>query len=173
MRLDRLEKLADFLDNLHTKAPAAFDLHSIVGARNHADIVIVERLQAMLACDFQKHDCGATACAIGWMPAAFPNEVRWDKDAIIFPNVPRKHEHAGEQSFHVARQFFEIEIDTLFSKRFDNYLFEPPSYPQNRRTAADVAIRIRDFIHNSDIGPYYTWKDGLTVSDREDCDADD
>lgn len=72
--------------------------------------------------------CGATACAIGWLPALFPRSFGWECSEVW-------HLSSGS-CFDEGADIFGISED-----EFD-HLFMPRSYPAKRGSAKDVARRI-------------------------------
>lgn len=65
----RLLKLADFLDTL-PRAKFAFDVIAVEGGKP-----MREALKA------GKTRCGTVGCALGWAPAVFPRQLRWQRVA--------------------------------------------------------------------------------------------
>ncbi len=97
MNKDKLNKLADFLDNLED---SKFYFGSVV-----EDWVGFEK----------DYVCGSVCCAIGWTPKLFPDEVKWAPGAV--DNLSYEGNSDLDYS-DVAARLFNIAVsdaDTLFS----------------------------------------------------------
>lgn len=139
---DRLLKLADYLYN--TVNPKNFDISWFVTNKNEipSESSIKEIEQLLIEPDY---DCGYAACAIGFMPAVFPNDFKWQVlvNNDISPRVAYVHASSDEQFYEWdnAMEFFAI------SRRQGKYLFLGISYPGNDEPGPkEVAERIRTFV---------------------------
>jgi hypothetical protein len=125
----RLEKLAQFLDQLPNYK---FDFSTVVSS--------------------SAGGCGTVCCAIGWLPAVFPDLVRWapfderSKHCDVFTirgiGVADSHFDTAERVLGVTG----IESSWLFTPG-SNYE-EPPPWGQPLRSTAlpkEVAAAIRTF----------------------------
>ena len=73
MNVDKVLKLADFLDNLPEKY---WDFGKIMAC----DELYFEET---VSHNFQEEpNCGAVGCAVGWAPAAFPDELMWHNNNV-------------------------------------------------------------------------------------------
>lgn len=129
MNKKRLLKLADFL---HQLPPQKFDYRFV--AR-------VGEKPMLKALRDRKGHCGTTACAVGWMPAAFPRLVRWSDHHDVFLKGDKRC--TGDGNLHAAAHVFDI---TYYESR---YLFLPGleiSGLDGTATAKQVAHHIRAFV---------------------------
>lgn len=131
----RLLKLADFLEQL---SPKVFDLHSIVDADycENEPSSRYEWLQTMKNAAKETRLCGATACAIGYLPVLFPRSFRYNRRGSCELLI---NDYCN---FNAARIFFDLSSDESM------YLFDHHQYPEGKRnrTAKCVARRIRKFV---------------------------
>lgn len=132
---NRLLKLAAFLDKL---PKAKFNFGLLV---NEAGKPMLEALAA------GKHACGSVACAIGWMPAVFPRQVKWDSKEN--PQGIELIVRRESVPFRSAAQFFGISNDDA------RYLFNPGG-SEDQATELDddatpkqVAKHIRKFVEEA------------------------
>lgn len=113
MNKTKLLKLVDFLKNL---SPDKFDFSEVV-----------------TECDY--NNCGTVCCAIGWLPAIFPDEVEWrrrvewDPSETVLADKNGKHLRFGE----VAENIFNIP------KELANELFCPDSQQNVHSDLEDVS----------------------------------
>lgn len=130
----RLLKLADFLDKLPTQK-FRFDVFAIEDGKP-----MLEALEAGEA------NCGTVACAIGWMPAIFPRQIKWqpylhDKK---YKDIVFKGREELDGAFETARVFFGIEERKTVYKLFDPVWSELGHHA----TPKQVAQHIREFLAN-------------------------
>lgn len=127
MRADRLIKLADFLETVNDKH---FDLDYIV--INSEDLCEVKK-------DVTKqYDCGFAACAIGWMPAVFPRDCKWQDSTVLG--------RSGSEDFVFAAEFFEIN-EHQASFLFDPYYYNG-GYSTKKIPKSFVINRLRRFANH-------------------------
>ena len=129
MNVERLAKLADFLDTVH---PSKFDLDHWLGGSNP---------QKMAESPSEPGDCGTTACAVGWFPAIFPEDWQWEnEDGWVHLS------HCGSSklvTYHLVADFLGISYDNAA------WLFSENSYPPNFwNDPKAVASRIRELIQS-------------------------
>lgn len=122
------ERLLKHADNIENVRQSNFDL-SVVTYGN------VKKINKNVC---TKYTCGAVACAIGYLPIFFPRifkyeEIGFFKDIAV---VNRKNKKAD---FEAVAAFFDISNDDAY------YLFDPTSYPKDKRGPKSVARRMRDF----------------------------
>jgi len=131
----RLQKLADFLKQLPEEK---FDLSSIT------DLEKCEYKVEFVEKHMLEPNCGATACAIGWMPKVFPQLVEWKPDSSFDDSDLKVVLRGGSyiSDFSVADEVFNLTGSESF------YLFDPGYYPRAKKeqTAKKVAARIEQFI---------------------------
>src|SRR4051812_45220996 len=108
--LDRLVRLADFLDALPKQK---FDFATVVSEGGKP---MMEALKA------GKTECGTVACAIGWMPAAFPRDVKWSRSSVGDIWGVELREHGASGNFQAAERYFGI------TSVESSYLFSPDAY---------------------------------------------
>lgn len=108
MYTKRMLKLADFLDELPRQK---FDFRVIFTQGTKPPL---EALRA------GAHRCGTVGCAIGWMPAVFPRDVKWSSwaDRDVAQGVCLRSA-AQEIDFEAAAVFFGLDI------KESEYLFSP------------------------------------------------
>jgi len=129
-RPGRLLKLADFLD---TVPPKKFDFGDIVREK--------------------KNDCGTVCCAIGWMPAAFPKQIKWARGLlgpeldVVFKNY-KGHKEERPADFEVAMKFFGITMEEAEWLFLPNPLRRPEFLSELSFDALpqEVARNIRKFV---------------------------
>lgn len=127
IRTDRLLVLAEFLDKLP------------VEKFNFAIIADQHGKPMMEALAAGKTRCGTTACAIGWLPAVFPNEFEWKQvgsrvDVLCV-------ERDNRTDFSAAEEFFNILPYQA------EWLFIPGASPlEDDATPQQVAEHIRGFV---------------------------
>lgn len=126
MRTDRLLKLADFLEAMPEEK---FDFN----------IIAIEKGKPMLEALAAGHTkCGTAGCAIGWMPAVWPEELYWEGAQGL--DVA---DGKGNVNFTVATAFFEISMSDA------DFLFMPGvSDLVESVKPAEVAAQIREFVAN-------------------------
>lgn len=134
IHMDRLNKLADFLDKLPDNR---FDYRYFVGGnwRGEKDL-----------------SCGTTACAAGWACVLFP-EILFLNDDGLPDLIDRKAPHAS-YALEVAFGLSEDEADVLFYPRviprsgFNHNEDDVYSLgnPGPLATAKEVAAHIRKFL---------------------------
>lgn len=126
MRADRLLKLADFLDALPEEK---FDFATIAKEGGKP------MLEALAAGHLK---CGTVGCAIGWMPAIWPDELHWTE---AYKGSLDVTDGKANFNFTAAAEFFEIRPEQA------DYLFMPGySDLDEFATPADVAAHIRRFV---------------------------
>lgn len=132
-RPDRLLQLAAFLEPL---PPEKFDFRRIMTASDG-------------------HGCGSVACALGWLPAVFPNLVGWIKIGAppYFELVIRLHNKGGINPIDIAEELFGItehEAEVLFvpacCKDGGWRVTDDIKRLPGNATAQAVAQQIRDFV---------------------------
>jgi hypothetical protein len=118
MRKDRLLKLANFLE--HNVKPHWFDLDIIASP------------------GFEEKECGSAACAMGWIPSAFPRS----KASVRKASLTTGYEFVYKNSVNCsgAAKFFGITIEHA------EYLFWPDCYPEKRQGRMEVVKRIRKYV---------------------------
>lgn len=135
MNAKRLLKLADFLDALPRQK---FNYSHFV---NQAGKPMREALKA------GKHACGTTACAVGWMPAAFPRLVAWRYMGDEAFGVTLKGlEELGLSNFETASRFFDLPYHTI------SMLFDPGNAENplgHDATPKQVAKYVRECVSSS------------------------
>lgn len=127
MNKERLIKIAEFLENL-PEHKFDFSAYVILGSK--------QPLEAL--CSLEEH-CGTTACAIGWLPAIFPESFKWVKDWSdeLSPALVEN----DEWNENDIRDFLEID------QRNYDFLFIPGSSSlYNEAKPKEVAEQIRQFI---------------------------
>jgi hypothetical protein len=121
----RLRKLIGFLREL---PPEKFDFRDVVR-------------------DLDEHACATVACAIGWLPAVFPESLRWRAYSVKFIG-----EHSLDDdysSFWVAAEFLSLPRKTtegLFAPGHQRNVH--PSLPHcgYHAAATEVADMLEQFI---------------------------
>lgn len=132
MNAERLLKMAGFLEAL----PAHkfdFGMYVTLGTKTPAEALA----------DPEGH-CGTTACAVGWMPAIFPDAYKWGviRDELMPVPIDLRF---------ISNNWYRIE-DTIraFLGLLDSeyqFLFIPDSSPLgNEASAVAVAQQIREFV---------------------------
>ena len=127
MRTDRLLKLAEFLQS---EVPRDyFDLRTIVGNPS-APQTILPSWDA--TSPNLPSECGTTACAIGWLPGAFPGEWFWIKRRVgsgFGYTVSSSQAEPDSDEYHD----WESEAYGFFGLREGdfNYLFMPSYYKRD------------------------------------------
>jgi len=117
MHKEKLIKLADFLDTLEADM---FNMESVID-----NFVSVDMMRRVIP-------CGATACAIGWCPAVFPDELQYTVfGGIRWVNGPNAYSYIG-----IATKLFDISFD------FADSLFSAGEYDSTNDPKL-VAERIR------------------------------
>lgn len=141
----RLLKLAAFLMKL---PKAKFDFASVIYQGGKP---------MMEALKLGAHRCGTTACGIGWMPAVFPRDLRWN-NARHADNVLFRKGFPTLTNFNVAEKYFGLtagEAEFLFSPDASYYVgCEENGISGAYRkspldadaTAKDLARHIRKFV---------------------------
>lgn len=130
----RLLKLASFLRTLPKER---FNLEVITGLPkgSHA-MKDEEQIVEELAGFCKGKTCGSAACAIGWCPAVFPRDAKWE---TRYGGVVLKSDE-WQENFGFAEEFFGLtEAQAV-------YLFDPSYYPCRRQGKISVANRIADFV---------------------------
>lgn len=135
MNEERLLKMAEFLEAL---PPHKFDFS------NYVHIGDKSPAAALAAPD---EHCGTTACAVGWMPAVFPETFEWTNVTSTWDRTPLLPHPIGSTSWYwpevesVIKDFLDLE-DVQY-----NFLFIPGDSPlDNLASARAVARQIREFI---------------------------
>lgn len=137
MNKERLLKMAGFLEAL---PPHKFDFDTYVRVgRKHP----AEALAA------PEEHCGTTACAVGWMPAIFPDEFEWK--ALSLPwSTDVLPSPIGSSC--VSWRYVEVEIRNFLditTWQYD-FLFVPDSSRLNADASAiEVAQHIREFVNTN------------------------
>jgi hypothetical protein len=128
MNSERLLKMAAFLEAL---PPHKF------GFQNYVYLGSKSPAEALAAPD---EHCGTTACAVGWMPAIFPEDFKWVENC----SYPTIHIAAKADYEWKAKKVYAFL--GLNSDQFD-FLFIP-TYSQlgAAATAVQVAAQIREFV---------------------------
>lgn len=103
----RLEKLAGFLETLPKQK---FDFGEIAVERG---LPMAEALAA------GRKECGTVGCAIGWMPAAFPQAMEWSRTCSTDTLPDVKSRTTGSTDFNAACEFFGL------TRTEANHLFLP------------------------------------------------
>jgi len=140
---ERLLKLSTFL---REKVPDEhFDLRFIVGQRLEDNDVGYgkEAFAALpLVASGTQRGCGAVACAIGWCPAAFPDNWIWEDSDRHSVRLLDAQEGGDDDDFSYAEEFFGLDESE------SRLLFMPSSYPGYGESATrhDVAQRIEGFV---------------------------
>lgn len=114
MNKKRLLKLAKFL---REKVPDdAFEMGLITGLD---DDVPTRALPAILeeCLATKEQHCGAAACAIGWSPAVFPDDLEWDGEGAVVLTSNRRL-----KGFDAAEKFYDLTEMEAY------YLFSPDAY---------------------------------------------
>jgi hypothetical protein len=129
---DKLLKLADFLTSLKTEE---FDYS-----------IIVEEF------DRDKR-CGTVCCAVGWLPAVFPEEAVWDGGYSI--TTPTQNLLAFETAEHIL-DITQTEAEGLFEpndqeRLRDQFKVGEDVFPDlgDDATPIEVADMIRKFVELS------------------------
>lgn len=118
LRKDRLRKLANFLEN--KVKPLWFNIEHFTSE------------------GFPKRECGSSACAIGWTPAAFPKSgFGMNKFGEVL--------YKRKSGFSAARLFYGLDI------KESHWLFVGASYPFGKRGRMAVVRRIRRFVKDPSI----------------------
>ena len=113
MKKKRLLKLANFLE--HKVPEARFNMRVWFGGEKDKK--------------FSQHECGTTACALGWATVVFPKDLQhsdWDNPI---------HVASGRRGFNAAKIFFELSIEQVY------FLFDA-----SEGSPTDVAARIRRMV---------------------------
>ena len=88
--------------------------------------------------------CGTVACAVGWLPAAFPREFKWiNKSEWEYINIKSKNSNLYNEE--CAKDYFGLD------KYECGYLFMPQNYNKKNRNKRYVIQRIRQFVKTNDI----------------------
>ena len=141
----RLLKLAAFLRTVPRKH---FNLDVIANNSNDIDdgktnCQIIKRMKEIGKTN-KKYDCGAAACAIGWMPAAFPRQCKWSSNKDTwYSEINVVLRSSNKKDFAAAKEFFDI------CEKQADYLFQPDFYPNSRYNSISpktVAKRIEKFV---------------------------
>ncbi len=98
--------------------------------------------------DFAKHECGSTACGLGFATVCFPRsnlrlrtDQSYDKsDMTVLEYITKD---AIYKDWDAAQAFFNINNEQA------QYLFWEDSYKVGRRGPKSVAKRIEDFVANA------------------------
>lgn len=124
IHLRRLRKLADFLDKMPKEK---FDF-SVVAIEEGKPMLQALRAGAV--------HCGTVACGMGWMPAAFPRQIKWQQVGAserlldIALREPTGDSERDTESvfgaFYVAQEFFGITGVESW------YLFNPGGHERQR-----------------------------------------
>lgn len=97
---------------------------------------------------FPYKECGTTACAIGWCPAAFPRSWEWGTVHGSRPR-PKLKQQAFQDfsswSYVNAVRDHGMKFFALDRTEFD-YLFMPEGYAEDRQSRRIVAGRIKAFV---------------------------
>ena len=137
MNKKRLLKLARFLEKLPT---SVFDLSYIVNGQ-------CDQLQMLVDTKFKDkkviHKCKSMACAVGWMPAVFPELCMWSNGTVTDCD-----DLVSRNDMSLAKHIFDMNFDQL-SYLFDTtYFAGNKEYTRNisKETPKVVAKRIRNFV---------------------------
>lgn len=103
----RLLKLAAFL---RTMPKAKFDFGTIMDVRGKPPL---EALKA------GEHPCGTVGCAVGWMPAVWPKQVKWAGNFTPWVKLVGHSYNFAGRSFDTAEKFFGLSYADV------RYLFNP------------------------------------------------
>lgn len=126
IRFDKLQKLADFLDQLRHDE---FNFGEVVAK-------------------FDIDGCGTVCCAIGWTPILFPDEVEWDECANSVSMIGVRggdgYVMAAEKLFNMPRQ----DARGLFSPNEQHLIHGWGDFPNchDKSTPEEVAAAIRHYI---------------------------
>jgi hypothetical protein len=133
MRADRLLQLADFLDKLPEEK---FDFGTIAKQSGKP------MLEALAAGHVK---CGTVGCAIGWLPAVFPDQFKWVRSAFN-DELTVLTKETDELNFDAAAEFFGIgysQADYLFMPGYED---DGYSGLADEAKATEVAAHIRKFV---------------------------
>lgn len=137
---DRLQKLANFL---RTVKVSKFDLSDIVDIDYHwSDGKAKLNKQINSLKEPETPACGATACAVGYMPVVFPRSLEYEVDGYGFANIAPKDKKYYKGGWSYAQEFLGLDNITM------DYLFQPTSYHKDHRGPKSVARRIEQLIKN-------------------------
>ena len=134
MNTERLLKPAEFLET----NPHGFDFGVVTGFQMSGWV-----LDPLTKTSFHDprethHNCQTVACAIGFLPAMFPEDWSWDNDgSVVFKEMGSVVGFGSP----FQQEFFGISSQTFTA------LFEPLCYPHGSGTTAkEVAARIRRLV---------------------------
>lgn len=129
MNKERLLKMADFLETL---PPHKFDF---------ADYVHIGSKFPAEALAAPEEHCGTTACAVGWLPAMFPEDFKWSETGNRMSLVEVVPLDSPSFSERAIRVFLDISSDDY------DFLFIPSSSTLGpNASAVQVAQQIREFV---------------------------
>lgn len=157
---DRLLKLAEFLKDIPEKH---FDMNVISKGRYY-EKELEDDFKYIHKTKREKYDCDSAACAIGWSPICFPQELKYYWDSHVNQNGIRyindeKQKQCCENrtdsgiitSWKIAEDFFglnEYEADYLFSP--EEYMIHDEEHSiYDKIPKQRVIDRIIDFVNKS------------------------
>lgn len=148
MNIERLNKIAEFLDKL---GPENFDLQNFV-----------------TSFDIDNH-CNSVCCAVGWFPAIFPEDFDWDYEGLTEYEI---EEPDGVSicsktlmltiGWTMAQKYLDLSEDQahlLFSHEYYTDYYDP----------SIVTERVRDFIKkggSADLSLYDNIPEGFSHDKR-------
>lgn len=142
LHADRLLRLADFIE-------AIPPCHEVLEGR-HFDFNVIRKEQQVKPLDGGPPSCGTVACAMGWMPEAFP-----EMDIEVMGGyVYRRASGPGVHVSAFAKDFFQIDASESAFLFYPNQFGEQVGeelYPGVRRldvhaSGKEVADNIRNFV---------------------------
>lgn len=88
--------------------------------------------------------CGTTACAVGWMPAVFPAEIKWVLDTSWRGGLIPTMVDQSVFDAYTIREFLNLTV-----MEYDFLFIPDESLLSNNATAVQVAAQIREFVAGS------------------------
>lgn len=135
MEKDKLLKLADFLDTVPTEL---FNLQWVQDNWPRAN----DKEDFLKKWYDKDVECGATACAIGWLPVVLPEDAYYEEKCS---NAVRLHNFYSESMSYDDKAMAVFDI----TRAEADYLFNPGCYDdKDMRNPKVVANRIRRVVES-------------------------
>lgn len=136
---ERMQKLIEFLEELE---PSKFNIANLITKYDYTN------------------ECGTVCCAVGWLPAVFPNLVKWERDLMsgeaclaLANDEANKDDSFGYFWWEIPCQIFGIEleqVEMLFNPYYvgkhDDYPIDLPNEPTTKTTPKELAENLRYFL---------------------------